>query len=74
MVELAKGDGIPVEETVLTPMDIFSADEAFLTGTAAEVIPMVSLDGRKLGCGNPGEITQKLMALYKTATTHGVAF
>ena len=74
VIELAKADGIPVEETILTPMDIYSAEEAFLTGTAAEVIPMVSLDGRKLGCGNPGKMTTRLMDLYRSATLEGIAF
>jgi branched-chain amino acid aminotransferase len=74
VIELAKSANIPVEETTLTPMDLYSADEAFLTGTAAEVIPMVSLDGAKIGCGNPGEITQKLMSLYREETKKGVAF
>jgi branched-chain amino acid aminotransferase len=74
VIELARREGLTVEETVLTPMDIFSADEAFLTGTAAEVIPMVSLDGRKVGCGTPGPVTQILMGLYHKETVKGVAF
>ncbi|HWD41948.1 MAG TPA: branched-chain-amino-acid transaminase [Fimbriimonas sp.] len=74
VIELARGDGFTVEETVLTPMDIFSADEAFLTGTAAEVIGMSSLDGVKIGCGNPGTVTRRVMALFRANTTTGVPF
>jgi branched-chain amino acid aminotransferase len=74
VIELAQQVGIKVEETTLTPMDLYSADEAFLTGTAAEVIPMVALDGRKIGCGNPGEITQKLIEMYRAETKNGVPF
>ena len=47
VIELAREAGYSVEETILTPMDLYSADEAFLTGTAAEVIAMVSLDDVK---------------------------
>jgi branched-chain amino acid aminotransferase len=68
VIELAKGAGYEVDETGLTPMDVFSADEAFLTGTAAEVIPMVSLDGVKIGCGNPGSVTGHLMQLFREHT------
>jgi branched-chain amino acid aminotransferase len=74
VIELAQREGIAVEETNLTIMDLIAADEAFLTGTAAEVIPMVSLDGRKINCGNPGPITQRLMQLYREETQTGVPF
>lgn len=73
-IELAKEAGYKVEETALTPFDAYAADEAFLTGTAAEIIPMVSLDSRPIGCGKPGEITQELMARYKEAVKTGVSF
>lgn len=74
VIQLAQGAGYPVEETVLTPMDIFSADEAFLTGTAAEVIGMVSLDGVKIGCGTPGEVTRHLTSLFREHTSVGTPF
>jgi branched-chain amino acid aminotransferase len=74
VIDLARKDGLEVEETVLTPIDLFSADEAFLTGTAAEVIPMVSLDGTKIGCGIPGQVTVRLMSLFREHTTSGVPF
>ncbi|MHB8635962.1 MAG: branched-chain-amino-acid transaminase [Fimbriimonadaceae bacterium] len=73
-LELAKGAGIPVEETFLTLFDVFTAQEAFLTGTAAELIPMVVLDGRAIGCGTPGPVTTDLMARFRVQTTLGTAF
>jgi len=73
-IALAREAGIEVEETLLTPMDVYTADEAFLTGTAAEIIPMVSLDGRKIGCGTPGEITRNLIQRFRTHTGTGVPF
>jgi branched-chain amino acid aminotransferase len=74
VIELARKEGYVVTEEHLTPFDIYSADEAFLTGTAAEVIPMVSLDGHPIGCGTPGEHTRKIMALFREHTKHGVPF
>jgi branched-chain amino acid aminotransferase len=74
VMALAVEAGYEVKEAFLTPFDVFTADEAFLTGTAAEVIPMVSLDAKKIGCGTPGEVTRDLMARYKAHTATGVAF
>lgn len=73
VMELARIAGYEVVEELLTPFDVYTSDEAFLTGTAAEVIAMVSIDGRKIGCGKPGEITQRLMHLFKEHTATGVA-
>ncbi|MCE5323934.1 branched-chain-amino-acid transaminase [bacterium] len=56
--------GIKVVEGIYTRFDLYSADEAFLTGTAAEVIPMVKLDNRAIGDGTPGPITKKLMKVF----------
>lgn len=67
-IALARGAGYEVVEEVLTPFDIFTSDEAFLTGTAAEIIPMIALDGRKIGCGKPGDVTVHLMELYRVHT------
>ncbi|MBE3588620.1 MAG: branched-chain-amino-acid transaminase [Thermoanaerobacteraceae bacterium] len=53
VMEIARGRGIPVEEKLFTRHDIYTADECFLTGTAAEVIPAVKLDGRVIGTGRP---------------------
>ncbi|MGV3618401.1 MAG: branched-chain-amino-acid transaminase [Fimbriimonas sp.] len=74
VIGLAREAGYSVEETFLTPFDIFTADEAFLTGTAAEVIPMVSLDGKPVGCGTPGEVTRDLMARFRAHTATGTPF
>jgi branched-chain amino acid aminotransferase len=64
VIELAKKAGIAVQEMALTRHDIYAADECFLTGTAAEVIPVVKCDGRALGTGKPGPITQKLLEAF----------
>ena len=60
VIELARAANIPVQEIVLTRHDIYSADECFLTGTAAEVIPIVKCDGRLIGTGKPGPVTRQL--------------
>jgi branched-chain amino acid aminotransferase len=73
-MQLARDAGFKVEETFMTPMDVYTADEAFLTGTAAEVIPMISLDGRKIGCGTPGPITMEVMRRFREHTQIGTAF
>ena len=74
VIDLARGIGIKVEECKLTPFDLYSADEAFLTGTAAEVIQMVTIDGRNIGDGQPGNITKQLIELYRKETYNGVPF
>ncbi len=60
VMELAVDAGIGVKETALTRHDLYVADECFLTGTAAEVIPVVKVDGRPVGSGKPGPITKQL--------------
>ena len=52
----------------MTRHDIYIADEAFLTGTAAEVIPMIKVDGRPIGNGKPGEITNRTIARFRELT------
>jgi branched-chain amino acid aminotransferase len=74
VIEIAKREGIPTIEDTMTRVDIFEADEAFLTGTAAEVIPMVSLDSQTIGDGKPGGTTKCLMDHYRNETKHGTAF
>jgi branched-chain amino acid aminotransferase len=66
--ELAEEYQIPVQERELTRYDIFTADECFLTGTAAEVIPAVQLDRILIGNGQPGPITLKLIAGFRELT------
>jgi branched-chain amino acid aminotransferase len=64
--------GIPLVETPFTRHDVFIADECFLTGTAAELIPVVGVDGRTVGEGTPGPITKQLhQAFHQAARTHG---
>jgi branched-chain amino acid aminotransferase len=57
IMELARAADIPVQEVTMTRHDVYTADECFLTGTAAEVIPVVKLDGRLIGTGKPGPMT-----------------
>lgn len=69
VIELAKKDKIPFEEKMLKMTDVYSADEAFLTGTAAEIIPVTKIDKRQIGNGKPGSITMRLMEEFKKLTT-----
>lgn len=68
VIKLAEQSGITVEQIPFTRHDIFIADECFLTGSAAEVIPVVELDGRKIGDGKPGPITKDLNEKFKKLT------
>ncbi len=68
VMELARQDGLVVSENNLTRYDFFNADECFLTGTGAEVIPVVKIDGRQIGAGQPGPVTRRLVELYKQIT------
>jgi branched-chain amino acid aminotransferase len=65
VLELARGAGIPAHECPLTRHDVYSADECFLTGTAAEVIAVVKVDGRPIGAGKPGPITRQLRERFQ---------
>ena len=65
VINLAQDAGIHVEERVFTRHDLYIADECFLTGTAAEVIPVVKIDRRAIGDGQPGKITQRLIAAFR---------
>jgi branched-chain amino acid aminotransferase len=60
VIELAHAANVPVREMTLTRHDVYAADECFLTGTGAEVIPAVKCDGRPIGTGKPGPITRQL--------------
>ena len=73
VMDLAKEHGIEVKEQALTRYDLWTAEECFLTGTAAEVIPCVEVDHRKVGNGFPGGITKSLIQSFrKKVTTEGV--
>ena len=71
VMELAVEGGYQVREASLTRHDLYVADEMFLTGTAAEVVAVVSLDGRKIGSGEPGPVTQDLLARFRALTRSG---
>jgi branched-chain amino acid aminotransferase len=66
--EIAAETGIRVTEADITRHDVFIADEAFLTGTAAEVVPLVKADGRPIGMGKPGPITTRMIARFRELT------
>ena len=75
VMDIARKIGMTVKEEVITRHNIFTADECFLTGTAAEVIPVVCLDKRTIGEGKPGKITLNLMKEFRKATkTDGVKY
>lgn len=65
VMQLAREMGIDVQETVMTRYELWTADEVFLTGTAAEVIAVVELDKRAIGSGKPGPVTKKLVQTYR---------
>jgi branched-chain amino acid aminotransferase len=60
--------GVKVRETDITRHDVFVADECFLTGTAAEIVPVVKADGRSIGNGKPGPITARIIARFRQVT------
>jgi len=60
--------GLVVKEEVFTRFHLYNADECFLTGTAAEVIPVVRIDGRQIADGKPGKITNQLMKQFRELT------
>ena len=62
---IAQELGLPIREADMTRYDVWVADECFLTGSGAEVIPAVKLDGRVIGSGKPGPITQKVLAAFR---------
>jgi branched-chain amino acid aminotransferase len=64
VMDVAAGLGVPVREEMFRLQTVYNADEAFLTGTAAEVVPVVKVDGRAIGTGAPGEVTERLRARY----------
>ena len=68
VIDLARQSGMEVSEPDLTRYDLFNADECFLTGTGAELIPVVKIDGRVIGDGKPGPITRKLVEKYRELT------
>jgi branched-chain amino acid aminotransferase len=68
VIDLAKKRGIKVEFRKMLPNEVLEADECFLTGTAAEIIPVVKLDGKDIGTGKPGKITTQLLQDFRKLT------
>ena len=66
LFEVGADEGIAVREQVLRDADLFGADEAFLTSTTREVVPIVKVDERTIGSGKPGPVTGALLAAYRT--------
>jgi len=68
ILAIARDQGIKVREENLTRQDLYVADECFLTGTAAEVVPVVRIDKRPIGDGKPGPVTQRLAEEFRRRT------
>ena len=72
VMKLAADAGLEVREDVLTRYELYTADEVFLTGTAAEVIPVVNIDRRSIGAGKPGPVTRQLAKTFnRFASSNG---
>ena len=71
VMKLAAEMGVQVREELMTRYDLYIAEECFLTGTAAEIIPVVKIDGRTIGTGKPGKITLDLLKRYRDLTKNG---
>lgn len=71
VMKLAADAGIDVREQTLIRHDMYVADECFLTGTAAEVMAVVDIDGRTIGSGKPGPVTNQLLELFRAFTRSG---
>jgi branched-chain amino acid aminotransferase len=75
VMDLAKKEKIEVAEEMMKPEDLYAADECFLTGTAAEIVPVTKIDGNVIGDGNPGRVTSKLLSAFRNLTrTDGVRY
>ncbi len=74
VIDMARESDIKVVETNLTRYDLWVAQECFLTGTAAEVVPVTEIDGRKIGNGMPGPIAIQFMETYKNFVTRDGTF
>jgi branched-chain amino acid aminotransferase len=72
IIELALEKGIVVKEELFTRYDLYVADECFLSGTAAELVPVVKIDARLIGTGKPGKVTTALLKRYQDLTRNSV--
>ncbi len=72
---LAARQRLTVREELLTRHDLYNAEECFLTGTAAEIVPVVKIDGREIGAGKPGPVTKRLQqAFHRLTKTEGIRY
>ncbi len=69
VMELAAGDGVEVIESTMSLDDVYSADEVFLTGSAAEIVPVIKVDGNQISNGVPGVLTRRIADLYTQLRT-----
>ncbi len=75
VLDIAKSKKIPTHEHVLTRHEVYISEECFLTGTAAEIVPVIKVDGRAIGAAIPGELTKIIMKEFKKITkTDGVRY
>ena len=65
VLELCGALGIPAEQQILDDPDLFDADEAFLTSTTREIVPIVAVDARPIGAGHPGPLTRRLLDTFR---------
>ena len=65
VLELAREAGFRTAETVVGLHDLYNADEVFMTGTGAEIVPVIAVDGRKIGDGSPGSVTKRLLEDFR---------
>jgi branched-chain amino acid aminotransferase len=67
VIQAAQSRGISTIETILAPYDLYNADECFLTGTGAEIVPVVKIDGRVIGSGGPGPVTEGVIKAFRSS-------
>ena len=68
VMKLAEQEGLRVKELIFSKYEVYTSGECFLSGTAAEIIPVVKVDGREIGNGKPGKITALLINKFKKLT------
>jgi branched-chain amino acid aminotransferase len=73
VMQIARDQGYQMVEATLVRSDLYLADEAFFTGTAAEIVPMVEVDDRTVGSGRPGPVTREIAEIFSAATVGEVA-
>lgn len=71
VMTVASDSGLPISERVITLFDAYSADECFITGSAVELVPVIEIDGRTIGDGRPGKVTETLSTNFKKFVDKG---